>query len=124
VRGEGAWSGEERLHAAATTEVEHAVVAVAGRPRPTPWQQYRSLGSLALALCDVAAGRLDAFVDALADQHAPWDYLGGLLACREAGALVVDAAGRDLVTGDPDARRQVLASATPALLPTLRASVE
>jgi len=123
VRDDGAWAGDERLQAAATTELERAVVAVAGLPRPAPWQQYRALGSLALALCDVAAGRLDGFVDALADRHAPWDYLGGLLACREAGALVVDAAGRELVTDDPDARRQVLAGATPALLDTLRARV-
>jgi myo-inositol-1(or 4)-monophosphatase len=121
VRGGGAWAGEERLQAAATTELEHAVIAVAGVPRPAPWQQFRALGSLALALCDVAAGRLDGFLDALADQHAPWDYLGGLLACREAGALVVDATGRELVTDDPDARRQVLAGATPALLERLRA---
>jgi fructose-1,6-bisphosphatase/inositol monophosphatase family enzyme len=59
----------------------------------------------------------------LADQHAPWDYLGGLLACREAGALVVDVGGRDLVTDDPDARRQVVAGATPRLLEDLRARV-
>jgi myo-inositol-1(or 4)-monophosphatase len=123
VRGEGAWSDGERLRAASTTELAGAVVGVAGLPRPTGWQQFRALGSLALALCDVAAGRLDGFLDALADQHAPWDYLGGLLACREAGAVVVDAAGRDLVTADPDARRQVLAGATPRLLDVLRAGV-
>ena len=123
VRGQGAWSDDGRLRAASTTELEGAVIAVAGLPRPAPWQQFRALGSLALALCDVAAGRLDGFLDALADQHAPWDYLGGLLACREAGAVVVDAAGRDLVTGDPDARRQVLAGATPRLLDALRAGV-
>jgi fructose-1,6-bisphosphatase/inositol monophosphatase family enzyme len=123
ARGEGAWAGGERLHAAATTELEHAVVGVAGLPRAAPWQQFRALGSCALALCDVAAGRLDGFVDALADQHAPWDYLGGLLACREAGALVVDVGGRDLVTDDPDARRQVVAAATPRLLEDLRARV-
>jgi myo-inositol-1(or 4)-monophosphatase len=123
TRGAGAWVGEERLHAAATTTVEHSVIAVAGLPRPAPWRQFRALGSCALALCDIAAGRLDGFIDALADQHSPWDYLGGLLACREAGAVVVDAAGRDLVTDDPDARRQVLAGATPALLEQLRANV-
>jgi len=122
VRGEGAWAGEGRLHAAPTTELERAVIAAAGLPKPAPWKQLRALGSLALALCDIAAGRLDGFVDSLGE-HAPWDYLGGLLACREAGAVVVDAAGRELVTDDPDARRQVLAGATPPLLDALRASV-
>ena len=40
----------------------------------------------ALSLCDVAAGHLDGYVDGCPRQHAPWDYLGGLLVCREAGA--------------------------------------
>ncbi|HEV3452459.1 MAG TPA: inositol monophosphatase family protein [Acidimicrobiia bacterium] len=123
VRGQGAWADGAPLRAASTTELDTAVIGVAGLPRPGPWRQFRALGSLALALCDVAAGRLDGFLDALADQHAPWDYLGGLLACREAGAVVVDGPGRDLVTSDPDARRRVLAGATPPLLDALRALV-
>ncbi|HET9771150.1 MAG TPA: inositol monophosphatase family protein, partial [Acidimicrobiia bacterium] len=73
----------------------------------------------ALNLCDLAAGAVDGLVDGGA-WHAPWDYLGGLLVCREAGAVVVDAAGRELVVVDPDARRQLLAAATPALLEELR----
>ena len=52
--------------------------------------------------------------------HAPWDYLGGLLICREAGAVVVDTVGRELVVADPDVRRQLLAASTPALLEDLR----
>lgn len=124
VRGEGARSGDRRLHVAATTRVRDAVVGVAGVPdRALPWKQYRSLGSAALALCDVAAGRIDAFLDVLDDQHYAWDYLGGLLIGREAGASVVDARGRELVVTDPDARRQVLAAATPELLDELRAYV-
>jgi fructose-1,6-bisphosphatase/inositol monophosphatase family enzyme len=43
---------------------------------------------------------------------APWDYLGGYLACLEAGATVRDASGEDLVTVDPNARRQIIAAAT------------
>ena len=53
----------------------------------------------------------------------PWDYLGGLLACTEAGATVVDARDRSLAVTDPDARRQVLAAATPELLDALRAGM-
>ena len=120
VRGGGAHTDGEALRVADTTRPGDAFVAVSGLPRTATWQQYRSLGSIALVLCDVAAGRLDAFVDILADQHAPWDYLAGTLICREAGGCVVDAADRALEVTDHEARRRVLAASTPALLDTLR----
>ena len=83
------------------------------------WKQFRALGSAALALCDVASGRLDGMVDALPDRHGPWDYLGGLLVCTEAGADVRDVHGRDARVTDPDARRQLVAGATPQLVDAL-----
>ena len=73
-------------------------------------------------LCDVAAGGLDGYVDA-GRYHAPWDYLGGYLACIEAGAVVRDANGDELVTDDPDARRQLVAAGTPELADALMAAV-
>ena len=88
-------------------------------PRHWGWKQYRALGSVALGLCDVATGGLDAWVE-LATAVAPWDYLGGLLVVQEAGACVVDAEDRELVTTDPDARRQLLAAVTPELLAEIR----
>jgi myo-inositol-1(or 4)-monophosphatase len=120
VRGAGAWLDGTRLVPSTTTAVERAVVALSGWP-PTalPWRQFRALGSAALALCDVAAGHLDGYLDGSADQHAPWDYLGGLLVCVEAGATVVDAEQRDLVALDFDARRQLVAAGTPELLAAL-----
>ncbi len=120
VRDGGAHANGEALHVADTTRPSDAFVAVSGLPRKSTWQQYRSLGSIALALCDVAAGRLDAFVDILADQHAPWDYLAGTLICREAGGCVVDTAGRALEVTDHEARRRIFAASTPALLDALR----
>ena len=42
-------------------------------------------------------GRLTRSSTALARALAPWDYLGGLLICQEAGAVVSEAFGRDLV---------------------------
>ncbi len=124
VRGGGAAVDGAPLVPSKQVAVERSVIALSGLPPTTlPWKQFRALGSCALALCDVAAGRLDGFVDALPGQHAPWDYLGGLLVCAEAGAVVVDVAGRDLVTTDPTARRQVLAACTPGLLHTLRGAV-
>lgn len=123
VRDEGARLAGDALRVSAATRVEDAFVAVSSLPRPQPWKQFRALGSTALALCDVAAGRVDAYFDSPGFEQAPWDYLGGLLACTEAGATVVDVPGRPLAVSDPDARRQVLAAATPALLDALRPGV-
>jgi fructose-1,6-bisphosphatase/inositol monophosphatase family enzyme len=120
VRGAGSWLDGVRLVPSETTAIERAVVALSGWP-PTalPWRQFRALGSAALALCDVAAGHIDGYLDGIADQHAPWDYLGGYLVCTEAGAPVVDAERRDLVSQDPTARRQLLAAGTPQVLAAL-----
>jgi fructose-1,6-bisphosphatase/inositol monophosphatase family enzyme len=48
--------------------------------------------------------------------HGPWDYLGGMLVCTEAGALVADAHGRDLVTLEYTDRRTPVAAGTAELL--------
>ena len=94
-----------------------AIVAFSGYPaRYLGWSQYRSLGAAALDMCAVACGRLDAFIDCARHSLSPWDYLGGLLVCREAGALVAEAYGRELVVRDGDERRTIVAAATPALL--------
>jgi fructose-1,6-bisphosphatase/inositol monophosphatase family enzyme len=125
IRGQGAWSGGRRLAASGVTRVEDSVVALAGLPaRRLPWKQFRALGSAALSLCDVAAGHVDGYVDALSDLHAPWDYLGGALICQEAGASVVDAQDRPLTTADPDDRRTLLAAATPELAEQLRDALQ
>lgn len=119
VRGEGAHRDGVRVRASGIDRIEDAVIAISGSlDRPLPWKQFRALGCAALTLCDVAAGGLDGSIDAGA-YHAPWDYLGGYLACVEAGAVVRDARGADLVTADPDARRQLIAAATPALADAL-----
>jgi fructose-1,6-bisphosphatase/inositol monophosphatase family enzyme len=120
VRGEGARRDGVPIAPSKVERVEDAVVTLSGRPGEwLPWKQFRALGSAALNLCDVAAGSLDGLVDGGA-WHAPWDYLGGLLICREAGAVVVDTTGRELVVADPEVRRQLLAASTPALLDDLR----
>jgi myo-inositol-1(or 4)-monophosphatase len=123
VRGRGALRDGTPLTSSPVREVGNAVVDLAGMPaHPLGWKQFRALGSAALALCDVAGGAIDGFVDA-SGILAPWDYLGGLLACTEAGAAVVDADGRPLAVTDPTVRRQVLAAATPELLEELRSAV-
>ena len=64
----------------------------------------------------MASGSSTPTSTAASDAHGPWDYLGGVLVCREAGALVADAAGRDLVTLDLAERRTPVAAATGTLL--------
>jgi fructose-1,6-bisphosphatase/inositol monophosphatase family enzyme len=119
VRGGGAFRDGVRLRASPTTRVEDAMVYLTGlTPASLPWKQFRSLGSAALGLCEIAVGALDGLLDA-GGFHAPWDYLAGYLACVEAGAVVRDARGRPLVTDDPDARRQLVAAGTPQLADVL-----
>ena len=78
----------------------------------------------AKAICNLCA-LVDPCFRGAVERREPcgvWDYLGGVLVCREAGAEVVDAQGRDLLVLDPDARRTPLAAATPALLADLQAA--
>ena len=65
---------------------------------------------------------IDGYVDCLVDAHGRWDYLGGMLVCQEAGAAVVDAQGRELVSLRHDDRRTPVAAATPELLDELLAA--
>jgi fructose-1,6-bisphosphatase/inositol monophosphatase family enzyme len=123
VRGAGAFRDGRRLQASNVTCVEDSVIVLSGWPRHMlRSKQTRVLGSIALELCDVAAGGLDAHADA-GPWSAPWDYLGGYLACIEAGAVVRDPSGAAIATDDPDARRQIVAAATPALADLIEAAV-
>lgn len=54
-------------------------------------QDIRRIGSAALELAYVAAGRADGFYESLL---APWDYAAGLLLIQEAGGTVTDLQGR------------------------------
>ena len=54
----------------------------------------RRAGSAALDLASVACGRFDGFWEL---RLAPWDIAAGLLLVREAGGLVTDLDGRDIV---------------------------
>lgn len=122
TRGGGAWreGRDGRLRPTSCARLGEAVVGLSGYPRRhLGWLQFRALGAAALDLCAVAEGALDAFADASAGEHGVWDYAAGWLICREAGAAVADASGRDLGVLDHRARRAPLAAATPALLADL-----
>ncbi len=123
LRGAGATRNGEPIAPSSTVELNRAVVLLSGFPsRWMGWSQYRALGACALDLCAVASGAVDGYVDCSVNAHGSWDYLGGLLVCREAGAKIGDGDRRDLVTLDHDARRTPVAGATPELLGQLLAA--
>ncbi|CAN5133908.1 inositol monophosphatase family protein [soil metagenome] len=114
--GGGAWLGPHRLSGSrpdslsialvstgfsydAVRRGEQALVAAALLPRV---RDLRRIGSAALDLCQVAAGRLDAHYEQ--DLHR-WDFAAGALIAAEAGAVVTGAGGR------PADERLVIAAA-------------
>ncbi len=116
VRGAGARRDGAPIKPSGQTVLAESVLGLSGfPPRWLGWRQYRALGAAALDLCAVAEGVLDGYVDCSRDAHGVWDYLGGLLVCREAGAVVTDAFDRELVVHDHAERRTPVAGATRAL---------
>jgi fructose-1,6-bisphosphatase/inositol monophosphatase family enzyme len=66
---------------------------------------------------------LDGYAVVGGSRLGSWDYLGGMLVCIEAGAVMGETEGRELVTLEYAHRRTPLAAATPALLAELSAAV-
>jgi myo-inositol-1(or 4)-monophosphatase len=123
VRGAGAAVDGVPLVPSGCAEPSEALVGISGLPaRSLGWRQFRTLGAAALDLCAVAEGTLDAYVDCSPSAHGTWDYLGGALVCTEAGGVVADALGRDLVALDHGARRTPVAAATSELLEAMVAA--
>ncbi len=116
LRGRGATVDGEAVRPSACESIDRAMVAVSGYPpQGLGWYQFRALGAAALDLCAVASGTVDAYIDCSPSAHGPWDYMGALLVCREAGVPIGDAAGRELVVLDHSARLTPVAAATPGL---------
>lgn len=124
VRGGGAWRDGVAITTSGATDLGEAMIGLSGLPDGyLGWRQFRALGAAALDLCEVASGGLDGYVDCSVDAHGPWDYLGGLLVCQEAGAHVVDARGRNLVVRGHQDRRTPVAGATEVLKDQLLAAI-
>jgi myo-inositol-1(or 4)-monophosphatase len=122
VRGAGAWrlDGDERhrLIAPDPPDLAHALIGTGFHYVPEirskqaeavarmlpQVRDIRRTGSAALNLCELAAGRLDAFVE---QGLMPWDRAAGGLVASESGLVV---AGLD---GEPDER--LVMAAHPAL---------
>lgn len=122
-RGQGASLNGKPLHVSSVTELQRSLL-VTGFPY-TAWntpqdnfdnfakfgkltQGVRRLGSAALDLCYVAAGRFDGFWEM--SLH-PWDVAAGGLICEEAGARVTDIQGGEDYISPP----QSVLSATPGI---------
>jgi len=116
----GAFRNESAIAPAATASMSEAFVAVSGLPsHHFGWRQFRCYGAAALDICAVADGTFDGYADLSVDAHGAWDYLGAMQICREAGGLVADVAGRELVMRGHEDRRTPIAAATPTLLADL-----
>ena len=111
-RGGGAWLGTERMQVSGTAAAARALVctgvqsddpaAVAAFGRRLvdlagTCRAVRCLGSPALCLAYVAAGRVDAFLEA--DSTYAWDVAAGALLITEAGGRIEDLAGGPLNLG-------------------------
>jgi fructose-1,6-bisphosphatase/inositol monophosphatase family enzyme len=114
-RGGGAECDGRPIKPSGCDELGQAIVGVSGFPGRHPgWAQFRALGAASLECCAVAQGVLDAYLTVGRSTLFGWDYLAGLLVCREAGAAAAERDGCDLIVRDASSRRPVVA-ATPAL---------
>lgn len=121
LRNGGARRNGEPIHVNAAVDVSQAIVVLCGVPTVHgPWAQGRVMGAAALDICSVACGRFDAYVDNTSGIHGPWDYLGGMLVLTEAGGLMEDFDGRDLVHLEHGAKRGPIGASTPELLAAVR----
>lgn len=125
--GGGATLNGKRLHVAEARPLKEcfAVTNLAYREASRPRSRFsalnrtcarlRGLGSAALEICYVAAGRFDLFVH---DRLSPWDIAAPWLIVREAGGRIVDlTSGRvadafapQVCMGHPSVVREALAS--------------
>lgn len=122
VSGGGAFLNGEPIHVSDCTETSRALVAVSLPPQIArdaleisrfldllvSCQAVRRLGSAALNLCYLAAGRLDGY---WATDTKIWDVAAGVLLVREAGGEVSASRGGQFRLGAPG----LLAASTPEL---------
>jgi myo-inositol-1(or 4)-monophosphatase len=116
IAGDGASHNGTVARCSERRAVPRATIVVSGSPVPGELSRTSFIGAVAFALCAVAVGEVDGFLDLDDDHHRCWDYSGGALVCREAGAVVADGLERDLWTLDPSCGRAPIAAATPELL--------
>ena len=117
-KGSGAWLQDRRLRVSARRYLDEALIGTGmphfGRGNAADWSRIygaiapevagvRRMGSAALDLAWVAAGRFDGFWE---DDLDIWDTAAGILLIKEAGGFVSDYRGQDRMFE----RRQYLAA--------------
>ncbi len=107
--GQGAFLNGERIGLKPLPDLSHGLVALGYSERVSPERHAKAVGEIlkagamthqhgsgALALAQVAAGRLDAYLEL---HMNPWDALPGLLIASEAGASCLAWMPGDLLRG-------------------------
>jgi myo-inositol-1(or 4)-monophosphatase len=131
VAGQGAFLNRRPIHVSDCTETSEALVAISLPPQVqrdsaeihtffdliVASQAVRRLGSAALNLCYLAAGRLDGY---WATDTKIWDVAAGVLLVQEAGGEVSASRGGQFKLGAPG----LLAASTPELNQRLSALVK
>ncbi len=120
IAGGGATRDGVPISSSGCAEMRRAIVATSGLPsHHYGWAQFRVLGASAPDMCLVADGTLDAWCDMNNGGHGVWDYAASVLICTEAGAVVGEVEGRDLIHLDHTARRSPMVAASADLLEVL-----
>lgn len=106
--GGGAWQNQTQIHTSGRRELSELLLTTPGLQytflEPHPYQErmirlsrkvrgVRCLGSVALELCEVAAGRADLFVTM---RSSPWDHNAARIILEEAGGAVFTVDGDEL----------------------------
>jgi myo-inositol-1(or 4)-monophosphatase len=105
-RGEGAWVNQRRLRCSKRERLADCLIAHGRARSEEPGDQERLLaqmgyvmrhtrdlrrmGSAALDLCYVGAGRYDGFWE---EGLKPWDIAAGIIIAQEAGVYITDTSG-------------------------------
>ena len=107
-RGGGAWQDQTQIHTSGRRELSELLLTTPGLQytflEPHPYQErmirlsrkvrgVRCLGSVALELCEVAAGRADLFVTM---RSSPWDHNAARIILEEAGGAIFTVDGDEL----------------------------
>ena len=108
-RGEGAWHNRQRVHVNEQTDLSETMIAVGFyydrgdmmRATLAAMEDFfnlqvhgiRRMGSAALDLVSVAAGRFGVYYEYLL---SPWDFAAAWLFLQEAGGIITDGHGNDL----------------------------